>query len=100
MAAAPIDRIVFHNVSKTFSLGGGRNLLRGHVRDWLKPRDTFFALRDVSLHVRDGESIAIVGQNGAGKSTLLNLTTQLCYPDAGDLTVHARRSAVLQLGGG
>jgi len=100
MAAASIDRIVFRDVSKTFSLGGGRKLLRGHLRDWFKPRDTFFALRDVSLHVRDGESVAIVGQNGAGKSTLLNLTTRLCYPDQGDLTVNGRVSAVLELGGG
>ena len=100
MAAAPIDRIVFRNVSKTFLLGGGRKLLRGHVRDWLKPRDRFFALRDVSLHVRDGESVALVGPNGAGKSTLLNLTTRLCYPDQGNVTVNGRVSAVLELGGG
>ena len=100
MAAPTTNRIVFENVSKSYSLGGGRKLLRGHARDWFKPREIFFALRDVSLQVRDGESVAVIGPNGAGKSTLLNLTTRLCYPDQGSVTVKGRVSAVLELGGG
>lgn len=100
MSANAIDRIVFQKVSKAFSLGGGRKLLRGHLRDWFKPRDTFLALRDVTLQIRDGESVALIGPNGAGKSTLLNLATHLCYPDAGSVTVNGRVSAVLELGGG
>jgi ABC-type polysaccharide/polyol phosphate transport system ATPase subunit len=100
MSASTTNRIVFEKVSKAFSLGGGRKLLRGHLRDWLKPRQSFFALRDVSLQVRDGESVALIGPNGAGKSTLLNLTTGLCYPDQGSVTVNGRVSAVLELGGG
>jgi len=100
MAAPTTNRIVFENVSKAYSLGGGRKLLRGHARDWFKPREIFFALRDVSLQVRDGESVAVIGPNGAGKSTLLNLTTRLCYPDEGSVTVKGRVSAVLELGGG
>ncbi len=74
--------------------------MRGHVRDWFKPRETFLALRDVSFRVGDGESVAIIGPNGAGKSTLLNLTTRLCYPDQGSVDVKGRVSAVLELGGG
>jgi len=100
MTASTTNRIVFEKVSKAYSLGGGRKLLRGHVRDWLKPRQRFFALRDVSLQVRDGEGVALIGSNGAGKSTLLNLTTGRGYPDEGRVTVNGRVSAVLELGGG
>jgi ABC-type polysaccharide/polyol phosphate transport system ATPase subunit len=97
-----MDRIIFRNVTKTFSLGGGRKLLRGHVRDWFDPslRRKFTALRDVSFTVREGESLAIVGANGAGKSTLLNLATRLCYPDQGAVEVNGRFAAVLELGHG
>jgi ABC-type polysaccharide/polyol phosphate transport system ATPase subunit len=97
-----MDRIVFQNVSKKFSLSGGRKLLRGHLSDLFKPatRHWFYALRDVSLRIREGESLAVIGSNGAGKSTLLNLATQLCQPDEGQVTVNGRLSAVLELGSG
>jgi ABC-type polysaccharide/polyol phosphate transport system ATPase subunit len=97
-----MDRIVFRNVTKTFSLSGGRKLLRGHVRDWFDPerRRRFTALRDVTLTLREGESLAVVGANGAGKSTLLNLATRLCYPDQGVVEVNGRLAAVLELGHG
>jgi len=97
-----MERIVFQNVSKRFSLTGGRKLLRGHIRDLFHPeaRRWFYALRGVSLTVRDGESLAIIGSNGAGKSTLLNLATRLCQPDDGRVTVSGRVAAVLELGSG
>ena len=97
-----MERIVFRNVSKTFTLGGGRKLLRGHVRDWFNPgqRRRFTALRDVTFTLREGESLAVVGANGAGKSTLLNLATRLCYPDQGVVEVNGRLAAVLELGSG
>ncbi len=97
-----MERIVFQNVSKKFSLAGGRKLLRGHIRDLFHPeaRRWFYALRHISLTVRDGESLAIVGSNGAGKSTLLNLATQLCQPDEGRVSVNGRLAAVLELGSG
>jgi len=97
-----MDRIVFQNVSKKFVLSGGRQLLRGHVRNWLgrSGRQPFYALRNVSFAVREGESLAVIGANGAGKSTLLNIVTGLCPPDEGKLTVNGRLSAVLDLGAG
>jgi ABC-type polysaccharide/polyol phosphate transport system ATPase subunit len=97
-----MDRIVLENVSKKFPLAGGRKLLRGHLRDLLqgRSREAFYALRNVSFSVREGESLALVGSNGAGKSTLLNVITQLCPPDEGRLTINGRLSAVLELGSG
>ncbi|MGD1093727.1 MAG: ABC transporter ATP-binding protein [Bryobacteraceae bacterium] len=97
-----MERIVFDSVSKTFSLGGGRKLLRGHLQDLIGRGGgpSFYALRNVSFTLRDGESLAVIGSNGAGKSTLLNLATQVCDPNAGQVKVNGRVSAVLELGSG
>ncbi len=97
-----MDRIIFENVSKKFLLTGGRRLLRGHIRDLLRGShlETYYALRDVSFTLREGQSLAVIGVNGAGKSTLLNMITRLCPPDGGRVTVKGRTSAVLELGSG
>ncbi|HLF29908.1 MAG TPA: ABC transporter ATP-binding protein [Xanthomonadales bacterium] len=41
------------------------------------------ALYDIDLHIRPGESLALVGENGSGKTTLIKLLTRLCRPDSG-----------------
>lgn len=97
-----MNRIVFENVSKKFLLAGGRKLLRGHVRQLVqreKP-EAFYALRNVSFTVREGESLAVIGSNGAGKSTLLNVITRVCPPDEGRVAIHGKLSALLELGSG
>jgi ATP-binding cassette subfamily B protein len=45
------------------------------------------ALRDVSLHLRPGEALALVGDNGSGKTTLIKLLTRLYLPDKGRITL-------------
>ena len=97
-----MERVAFHNVSKRFFLSGGRKLISGHLDDVLHGthKHSFYALRDISFTVSEGQSLAIVGANGAGKSTLLNLATRLCPPDEGEVAVNGRLSAVLELGAG
>lgn len=97
-----MERVVFQNVSKRFFLSGGRKLISGHLDDVLHGthKHSFYALRDISFTVSEGQSLAVIGANGAGKSTLLNLATRLCPPDEGEVAVNGRLSAVLELGAG
>jgi lipopolysaccharide transport system ATP-binding protein len=66
---------------------------RGYHRD-------FHALRGITVEIRKGESVGIVGRNGSGKSTLLRLIAGVSQPSAGVLNVQGRVSALLELGTG
>jgi lipopolysaccharide transport system ATP-binding protein len=73
-------------------------LLRGIRR--MAPAESFWALKDVSFDLAEGQTLGLVGANGAGKSTLLRLLAGVGRPDAGSIDAAARVGALLDLGAG
>ena len=57
-------------------------------------------LNDISLEIKKGQTVGLVGHNGCGKSTLLKLMTKILYPDSGSIEVQGRVSSLLELGAG
>ncbi len=62
--------------------------------------ETFWALHNVNFEVLPGRMVGVIGRNGAGKSTLLSLIGGVGRPDEGNIAVHGRIGALLDLGAG
>lgn len=60
----------------------------------------FYALKDISLEIEKGDSVALIGRNGSGKSTLLKLISGVLYPTSGELTVNGSIAPLIELGAG
>ncbi len=97
-----MQTVSFERVTKYFHRHARKMLLRERLLNLLQPapRERFYALRDVSFSVGQGESLGIIGHNGAGKSTLLNIATGLCPPNEGVVSIKGRVAALLELGSG
>jgi len=107
----PDTLVEVENVSKKFCRTLKRSLWYG-VRDLgseLTGRDEghrtlrkkeFWAVKDVSLCLKSGETLGLIGHNGAGKTTLLRMLNGLIKPDQGRITVRGRMQALIALGAG
>ena len=93
------------NVSKKFRIWEDRsrdlkettiNFLRGKKRSF---RD-LWALQGINLKIKEGETVAFIGENGSGKSTLLKLLAGVYVPDEGKIATQGKISSLLELGVG
>lgn len=114
--------ISVENVSKVYRLGEiNRGQFFSDVRRWVKGRlnpdhtfgdpeteaaqepraeDLFYALRNVSFDIAQGETVGIIGANGAGKSTLLKLISRITVPSTGSIKINGRVGSLLEVGTG
>jgi ABC-type polysaccharide/polyol phosphate transport system ATPase subunit len=101
-----MNAVRFDGVSKRFILRHERprslqELFLNALRLKTGPgKEEYWALRDVSFRVAQGEMIGIVGPNGAGKSTVLKLISRIIEPTSGQVEAKGRIGALLELGAG
>ncbi|NQU40845.1 MAG: ABC transporter ATP-binding protein [Lentisphaerae bacterium] len=101
----PATIIDVRQVSKCFRLQQmrGESTIKAMVVDILRGRAKtreFWALRDITFAVKQGQTVGIIGANGAGKSTLLSLISQTTNPTSGSISTTGRVSSLLELGAG
>ncbi len=114
-----VPAIEIRGISKQYRLGEGTQLY-GSFREalvdmarrpWLRLRRqtaakrhtanrSFWALKDISLDVFAGDTVAIIGQNGAGKSTLLKIVSRIVDPTEGTVRLRGRMASLLEVGTG
>ncbi len=103
--------MTIEGVSKRYQLGLSRASVPSLVSAWARKAmgraqrapsdgDDLWALRDVSIRLGRGESLALVGPNGAGKTTILKLLASITKPTTGRVEVKGRLSALIELGAG
>lgn len=100
--------LTLRNVQLSFPIyhGGSRSLKKrllfrgsgGHMATDANHRIIVQALRDISIELRPGDRVALIGSNGAGKTTLLRVMSGIYEPVAGTVTTHGRVSPMFDIG--
>src|SRR5438094_5850479 len=98
----PAPAISLRNVGKRYQMYAQPQdrLKQGLFGRWKTYYSDFWALRSVSIEVRPGEALGIIGRNGSGKSTLLQIIAGTQVPSEGGVEVRGRVAALLELGSG
>ncbi|WP_373547101.1 ABC transporter ATP-binding protein [Chamaesiphon sp.] len=83
---------------------GAKGLLKPFQRDLSQVANStseeFWALKDVSFDIKQGDRVGIIGKNGAGKSTLLKILSRIVEPTSGQIKIKGRVASLLEVGTG
>ena len=97
-----MDAIEVKNVTKKFKIYYDKaSTLKEKLVFWnKKSSEVRTVLEDISIKIKKGETVALIGTNGSGKSTLLKLMTKIIYPTSGKVITHGKLTSLLELGAG
>ncbi len=77
-----------------------KSLIRMQVRKKYPLKEVFLALDNVSIEIKEGDRLGIIGRNGSGKSTLLKIISRITEPTKGRVTIDGRVASLLEVGTG
>lgn len=100
-----MSNIIVKNLSIKFRIYHDRSSLKEYFANFFRQKNKsgysdFWAVKDVSLEIKAGERVGIVGHNGAGKSTLLKALCRIYEPSIGSIKVDGRIAPLLEIGAG
>lgn len=97
-----MNAIEIKNLHKEFIVShSGYGSLKGMLLWWKRGhREQLDALKDISLEVKPGECVGVIGRNGAGKSTLLSILARVYKPTSGEVKLNGTVAPLLELGAG
>jgi len=78
----------------------GRNMIGLSSHPEILRKNEFWALKDISIEINEGEAVGVIGANGSGKTTLLKLLNGIFWPDQGKITVKGRVGVLIEVGAG